>query len=94
MRRNGLRPDNILTWLSLLGITCYVITWFGYTAFYGSFSVSPEAVGILYPALLIPAAVFFSLIVLLGLPVFLYLSLCECHWERQASIGGRDSSAT
>src|SRR5215218_763036 len=71
MRRNGLQPENLLTWLSLfgallgtLGITCYVITWFGYQQFYRSFNVSPETVGISYPALLIPAAVFFSLIVM------------------------------
>jgi hypothetical protein len=65
MKGNGLRPERILTWLSLLGITCYVITWIGYDTFYRSFSVSPEAVGISYPALLIPAAVFFSLILML-----------------------------
>jgi hypothetical protein len=71
MRRNGLQPENLLTWLSLfgallgtLGIACYVITWFGYQQFYLSFNVSSETVGISYPALLIPAAVFFSIIVI------------------------------
>src|SRR5215216_3272825 len=68
MRRNGLQPENLLTWLSLfgallgtLGIACYVITWFGYQQFYLSFNVSSETVGISYPALLIPAAVFLSI---------------------------------
>jgi hypothetical protein len=42
----------------------HVITWFGYQQFYLSFNVSSETVGISYPALLIPAAVFFSIIVI------------------------------
>lgn len=90
MKRNGLRPDNVLTWLSLLGITCYVITWIGYNTFYHSFSVSPDAVGISYPALLIPTAVFFSLIVMLlggvgalAAPFFMRVSIraANLHWR-------------
>jgi hypothetical protein len=63
-RRYRLRPEAILTWLSLIGLICYVITWTGYVTFYRTFSVGPQTVGVSYPALLIPAAAIASILVL------------------------------
>jgi hypothetical protein len=57
VKRDRLRPERVITWLTLAGFTCYVLTWEGYRAFYAAFNVSPEAVGISYPALIIPVAV-------------------------------------
>jgi hypothetical protein len=64
------------------GVLCYVVTWLGYSTFYSRFNVTPETVGISYPALVIPTAVFTVLmgILLIGIaalaaPVFMPISV-------------------